>query len=640
MNKELETLERKLEIRSRELAEAHRHIASLEERLLKLKQYRRELKLLKEERRRLRGSAERRVGQVFLAPYRVFEKLPKKVSGMFRWKKRMVARYTEPTEYQKWFVQHRASTEELSSMRHEVRALASQPLISILTPVFDTPVPWLREAVESVLAQVYENWELLLIDDGSTAADMLRALPALAARDRRIRLVRLESHQGISAALNKGLELANGEWVTFLDHDDLLEPDALFQNVRLLQENPRLDLIYSDEDKLTDQGFDSPMLKPDWSPDFFLSCNYLCHMIFLRRDLVREVGGFQPQFDGSQDYDLLLRVIERTNRIHHIPRVLYHWRRSENSSASDVRQKPGQLEASWRAIEAHLKRRGEQAYVAVDWRTHAFYVRRELCEAKNISVIIPSFRGPESLQRCVESVISRTSYPNYEIVIVKMGERDKIAEPAADFSHRVLYFADSVNDSAAKNYAVAHTDSPWVLFLNDNVEAISPDWLTIMAEHVQRPEAGAVGPRLVTPGGTIEHAGFVLGVNGIAQSAFRGFPAEHPGVNRQLQMTRNYSAVSGACLLMRREVFQEIGGFDEKLSGELASVDLCLKMRRADYLIVYTPLAKLCWDGGACQINDARDDEVMQQRWSEELKRDPYYNPNLSRERADFSLGR
>ena len=344
----------------------------------------------------------------------------------------MLAKSVAPTEYQKWFLRHRASTEELHRMRVEVRSFASQPLVSILTPVFDTPVPWLREAVDSVLAQVYENWELVLIDDGSTATDLLRALPALAARDRRIRLVRLESHQGISAALNKGLDVAKGEWVTFLDHDDVLEPDALFQNVRLLQENPGLDLIYSDEDKLTEAGFDSPILKPDWSPDFFLSCNYLCHMIFLRRDLVREVGGFQRQFDGSQDYDLLLRVSERTNRIQHIPRVLYHWRRSENSSASDVRQKPGQLEASWRAIEAHLKRRGEQAHVAVDWQTHAFYVRRELREPRKISVINPSFRGPESLERCLVSVVSRTSYSNYEIVIVQMGERDKVHEAGAD----------------------------------------------------------------------------------------------------------------------------------------------------------------------------------------------------------------
>jgi glycosyltransferase involved in cell wall biosynthesis len=639
MNKELEALERKLEIRNRELAEAHRHIAALEEKLLKLKQYRRELKSLKDERRTLRKSPERRIGQVLLAPYRLPEKLAKTVWKKFHRPNSNPQRTTAPSEYQRWFEHHRASAEELASMRHEVSAFASQPLISILTPAFNTPVPWLREAVESALAQVYENWELVLIDDGSTAADLLTALPALAARDRRIRLVRLESHQGISAALNRGLDLANGEWVTFLDHDDVLEPDALFQNVRLLQENPELDLIYSDEDKLTEAGFDSPILKPDWSPDFFLSCNYLCHMIFMRRDLVGEVGGFQPQYDGSQDYDLLLRVSERTNRIHHIPRVLYHWRRSENSSASDVRQKPGQLEASWRAIEAHLERRGEQAHVAVEWRTHAFYVRRELREAKKISVIIPSFRGPESLERCVESVVSATSYPNYEIVIVKMGESDKIDKAAANFSHRVLYFADAVNDSAAKNYAVAHTDGPWLLFLDDNVEAIGPDWLTVMAEHVQRPETGAVGPRLINPSGTIEHAGLVLGVNGIAQSAFRGFPAEHPGVNRQLQMTRNCSAVSAECLLMRREVFQGIGGFDEKLSGALAGVDLCLKMRRAGYLIVYTPVAKLCCDPSPHEDVDASAEVIMRQRWSDVLKRDPFYNPNLSRERADFSLG-
>jgi len=639
MSKELEALERKLEIRNRELAEAHRHIASLEERLLKLKQYRRELKLLKEERRTLRKSPERRIGQVFLAPYRVLEKPVKKVWRKLHQQKRTSGNSVAQSEYEQWFQHHRSSTQELQRMRVEGRAFVSQPLISILTPVFDTPVPWLREAVDSVLTQVYEDWELLLIDDGSTATDLLGALPGVAARDRRIRLVRLKSHQGISAALNKGLDLANGEWVTFLDHDDVLEPDALFQNVRLLQENPGLDLIYSDEDKLTDQGFDSPILKPDWSPDFFLSCNYLCHMIFLRRDLVREIGGFQLQFDGSQDYDLLLRVSERTNRIHHIPRVLYHWRRSENSSASDVRQKPGQLEASWRAIESHLKRRGEQAHVAVDWRTHAFYVRRELREAKKISVIIPSFRGPESLERCGESVVSRTSYPNYELVIAKMGERDKIAKAATDFSQRILYFADAVNDSAAKNYAVAHTDSPWLLFLDDNIETIGPDWLTIMAEHVQRPETGAVGPRLINPGGTIEHAGLVLGVNGIAQSAFRGFPADHPGVNRQLQMTRNYSAVSGACLLMRREVFQQIGGFDQKLSSVLADVDLCLKIRRAGYLIVYTPLAKLCWDPSPPERSDASAEVIMRQRWSDVLQRDPYYNPNLSRESADFSLG-
>ena len=638
MNKELEALERKLEIRNRELAEAHSHIAVLEEKLLKLKQYRRELKSLKEERRTLRKSPERRIGQILLAPYRLPEKLAKTVWKKFHRPNSNPQRTTAPSEYQRWFEHHRASAEELASMCHEVSAFASQPLISILTPAFNTPVPWLREAVESALAQVYENWELVLIDDGSTAADLLTALPALAARDRRIRLVRLESHQGISAALNRGLDLANGEWVTFLDHDDVLEPDALFQNVRLLQENPELDLIYSDEDKLTESGFDSPILKPDWSPDFFLSCNYLCHMIFMRRDLVREVGGFQAQFDGSQDYDLLLRVSERTKRIHHIPRVLYHWRRSENSSASDVRQKPGQLEASWRAIEAHLQRRGEPAHVTVDWPTHAFCVRRQLLEPRKISVIIPSSHSPESLNEFVERLISKTNYPNYEIVIVQVGGRDKVHEAGRPF--RVLHFPEAANDSAAKNYAVTQTDSPWLLFLEDNLEAIDPDWLTIMGEHVQRPEVGAVGARLINPSGTIEHAGLVLGVNGIAQSAFHGFPAEHPGVNRQLRMTRNCSAITAGCVLMRREVFQEIGGFDETLSNEFSQIDLCLKIRRAGYLIVYTPLAKLYWNTPARQERDLTGEAIMRQRWRDVLKQDPYYNPNLSRECADFTVGK
>jgi glycosyltransferase involved in cell wall biosynthesis/transposase len=636
MNKELDALERKLEIRNRELAEAHRHIAVLEEKLLKLKQYRRELKLLKEERRTLRKSPERRIGQVFLAPYRVLQKPVKTVWRKLHRHKPTLGNSVAQTEYQQWFQRHRASTQELQRMRVEARSFVSQPLVSILTPVFDTPVPWLREAVDSVLAQIYQNWELVLIDDGSTATDLLHALPALAARDRRIHLVTLERHQGISAALNKGLEVAKGQWLTFLDHDDLLEPDALFQNVRVLQENPELDLIYSDEDKLTEAGFDSPILKPDWSPDFFLSCNYLCHMIFLRRDLVRVVDGFRREFDGSQDYDLLLRITERTDRIHHIPRVLYHWRRSENSSASDVRQKPGQLEASWRAIEAHLKRRGEPAHVTVDWPTHAFCVRRQLLEPRKISVIIPSSHDAKSLKEFVEKLISKTSYPNYEIVIVEVGRRQRVDE--ADTNFRVLHFPEAANDSAAKNYAVAQTDSPWVLFLDDNVEAIDPDWLTIMGEHVQRPEVGAVGARLINRNGTIEHAGLVLGVNGIAQSAFHGFPAEHPGVNRQLRMTRNYSAVSSGCILIRREVFQKVGGFDTALPRRFADVDFCLKARCAGYLIVYTPLAKLIGAVPPSEAHDISGEAIIRQRWSDLLERDPYYNPSLSRESAGFSL--
>jgi GT2 family glycosyltransferase len=621
-------------MRGAELEDAHRHIAELEEKLSKLKQYRHELKSLREERRRLRKSPERRVGQLLLAPYRLPTRLAKKVWRKFHPEQQNYL----PTEYQKWFEQHRASAPDLQRMRDEARTFGSRPLISIITPVFDTPVQWLAEAVNSVLAQAYENWELLLVDDGSTDADLLRVLPRLAARDGRIVLRALPEHGGISAASNNGLAAARGEWVAFLDHDDMLEPDALFQNVRLLQENPNLDLIYSDEDKITQQSFGAPMLKPEWSPDFFLSCNYLCHLIFLRRQLISDVGGFRSAFDGSQDYDLLLRVIERTQRVGHIPRVLYHWRRSEASSAVSVRQKPGQLEASRRAIEDHLKRRGEQCHVSVDWRTHAFRIRRELSEERKITIIIVNRHEQESLERCVESLTSKTDYPNYEILIVQSDKSPQIPAHGSGFPHRRLNLSGVTGYSAARNSAIDQTDAPWVLFLDDRIEVIEPQWLTYMAEHVQRLEVGAIGARLLNQRGTVEHAGIVVGVNGIAQSAFHGFPAEHPGVNRQLQIVRNYSAVSGACMLTRREVFKQAGGFDERLSGTLADVDLCLKMRRAGYLIIYTPFAKLYWHKTQPDKLDDSTQAIVRQQWADVLGRDPYYNPNLSREHADFSL--
>ena len=634
LDAEVRALQRALGIRGSELEDAHRHIAVLEGKLLKLKEYEREVKRLKQERRSLRTSAERRVGQVLLAPYRLPARLAKLIWKTFCGDRRKRA----PTEYQKWFEQHRAERQDLERMRDKARTFTSHPLISIITPVFDTPVSRLEEAVQSVLAQAYENWELLLIDDGSTDPDLLRILAPLGGRDRRIVLASLGKHGGISAASNRGLELARGEWVTFLDHDDVLEPDALFQIVSALQLQPDLDLIYSDEDKLGTDGFEAPLFKPDWSPDFFLSYNYLGHLTAVRRHLVQKAGGFRSAFNSAQDYDLFFRVTELTSRIHHIPRVLYHWRRSENSSAISVRQKPEQLDASRRAIEDHLKRRGEAAHVAVDWRTHAFRVRRELAEPKKISIIIPNFHGDEALERCVESLTSKTDYPNYEILIVRRDDSSGAPSSLSRFPHRLLKFAYVPNDSAAKDHGARGADAPWVLFLDDRIEVVEPEWLTVMAEHVQRREVGAVGARLLNTGGTVEHAGIVVGVAGNARPAFCGFPAEHAGNNRQLQITRNCSAVSSACMLMRHDVFQQVGGFDASLSGTLADVDLCLKIRRADYLIVYTPFAKLHWHTTHDDKQDTGGDAILRQRWPNILERDPYYNPNLSRERADFSL--
>ena len=642
LQSQVDQLQRALCVRTTELDQADRHIARLEESLLRLKQAKRELRELRRERRALRSSPERRIGQVLLAPYRLPQRLFREIRkrfGLPRWPSPEPAK----TEYQAWLDRHRVSRAQARGMREESRIFSYRPLISIITPVFNTPGGSLKEAIDSVLAQAYENWELILVDDASTNRETLEVLHWQSSRDARIRLIRLEQNGGISVASNRGLAEAQGEWIGLLDHDDLLEPDALFQTAKLLQTHSNVDLIYSDEDKFTDEGFADPMLKPDWSPDFFLACNYLCHFITIRRELVLRIGGFCSQFDGSQDYDLLLRAIERTDRIHHIPRVLYHWRRSASSSSSGLRQKPGQFEAGRRAVDEHLRRKGIRGHVAIDWRTHTYWVKRELAEAKKISIIIPAPDCVELLARCIESITTRTSYPNYEIVVVGNDRRSEEARAYFGRSeHQLLYYEGPFNYSAINNFAVEQTESPWLLFLNNHIEAIEPDWLAYMAEHVQRPEVGAVGARLLNPDDTIEHAGVVLGGNGIAQPAFRGFPAEHPGVCRQLQITRNYSAVSGACLLMRRKVFQEVGGFDEEsLPDAFADVDLCLKMGRAGYLIVYTPFAKLyhCESTSRrCNV-EAPEAEVIRQRWAGILERDPYYNPNLSRERADFSLG-
>jgi glycosyltransferase involved in cell wall biosynthesis len=643
-NARLDGVERILRTRVSELEAADRHIAALQEKLLKLKQYRGELKLLKEQRQALRRSPERRIGQVLLTPYRIPERLVKAAWNKLRPASAKRPRSAAPTEYQEWLQQHRATSDDLDRMRQEARGFVSQPLVSIITPVFNTPVPWLRECVESVLAQAYEKWELILIDDGSTDPEMLRSLTELAASDSRIILAKDEKRRGISAASNRGLALAQGDWVAFLDHDDLLEPDALFQNVKWLQDHPAADLIYSDEDKLTEQGFDSPIFKPDWSPDYFLSCNYVCHFTLIRRELVKQLGGFRSEFDCAQDYDLFLRVTEQTDRIDHIPRVLYHWRRSLTSIADNIRGKPRTLEAGRLALEAHLERRQQTGHVAVDWRTYLYWVKRELTEAKKISIIIPVRDRVDLLARCIDSLTSKTSYAPYEIVVV---DNDSQSEEArayfSHFKHRLLHYRGPFNFSAVNNFAVKQTDSPWLLFLNYATEVFDGDWLITMAEHVQRPEVGAVGPRLLYPDATVQHAGIVVGVGGIAGHAFRGLPAEAPNVCHQLQATCNYSAVTGACLLTRRDVFEEVEGFDEEcLPVTFSDVDLCLKMRRAGYLIVYTPFAKLHYhESGTRRLAvEPLETEVMRQRWPQVLERDPYYNPNLSRDHADFSLGK
>ncbi|MEP6936971.1 MAG: glycosyltransferase [Chthoniobacterales bacterium] len=600
-----ERLRRTLRTRVSELEAAERHIARLEEKNLALKEAQRDLKQLRKEHRVLRTSTEGLVARALLTPRRLLGKL------------RRNGRAAESSsdvppaarDYQAWFGRHRATAGQLDAMRQELHEFSHRPFVTIITPVFNTRPDWLREAVESVRAQIYENWELFLIDDASTAEETKRALRDLADRDPRIRVFSLEEHGGIAAASNRGITETQREWIALLDHDDLLEPDALFHLVKVLQTQPEADIVYSDEDKLTEHGLEAPSLKPEWSPDFFLSYNYISHFTMLRRARVEEARGFQLGFDGAQDYDLFLRIIERTKRIQHVPRVLYHWRRTETSTSNSIRHKPGALEAGKRALSGHLARSEVTGHVAIDWRTHAYWVRRDLNFAQRI-VIVREGCGSEP-----DRLSPQTEYANYEIAS-----------------------ADSIAPGEL-NRLIKRNDCPWVLFLGADLEPINRDWLELMAEHIQRAEIGAVGPRVLAHDNTIDHAGIVLNQETIAQMAFCGLPAEHPGVCRQLQITRNYSAVSASCLLTRRDLFLQVGGFDEQV-GSFSDVDYCLKLRRAGYEIVYTPFAILRRDVPGKSIPvDTTALAVMRARWSDWLGSDPCYNPLLSRRHADFSLG-
>jgi glycosyltransferase involved in cell wall biosynthesis len=574
-------------VKGEELRAAEAHIARLEEELLRLKDVKHDLQVLREEHRRLRRSAEGRVAKILSAPFRLF-------------RRRQRTDATEQDEYGRWFARHRVSEEEAVKLREQSRTFSYRPLVSILTPTFNPNDEFLTGAIESVIAQAYENWELILIDDGSGASSARALLKNLGRRDARIQ-IGIQEHGGISSALNTGLTRGRGDWIALLDHDDLLESDALFRAIELMQNDREADVIYSDEDKIVDGKLAAPLLKPDWSPEFFRTHDYLGHFVVMRRDLAR--AEFRSEFDGAQDYDLLLRISEKTDRIRHIPRVLYHWRRTAESTAHNIRRKPGALEAGRRAIEEHLMRRQENARVTIDWETHLYRVRRELPSEK-ISIIINGAAAHDA-----ERIRAKTNFPNFEIV----------ANPK-------------------------EATGEYVLFLDPDLEPLDENWLSAMGEQLSNPRIGAVGARIVSSDDAIESAGLILSPNGSVGSAFAGYPRNFRGANRQLQAVRNYSAVSASCLLTRREVLEKtasgnaMGSLDFGRDDRVCvGTEFCLNLREHGLRTVSIPYAEV--RRTSARENASRMCLDLQKRWPEMFRRDPYYNPNLSSERADFSLG-
>ena len=526
----------------------------------------------------------------------------------------------------------------------EIAQFRSRPIISVVMPVHNTPQEYLEKAIASVRSQYYPYWELCICDDGSTEVHVGRLLEEAAQSDDRIKVVFSPNSGGIVAASNKALELATGEFVAFLDHDDEFTPDALYEVVRFLQEHETADFIYSDEDKLEPNGERSdPFFKPDWSPELMLSCMYTCHLSIYRKQLVDSIGGFRRGFDGSQDYDLALRATERTTNIFHLPKILYHWRKAPSSVASARGAKPYAYEAAKRALAEHTARRGYVAEVLDgQWRGH-YRVRFALRDHQLVSIIIPTRDRVELLRKCIAAIERRSTYRNYEIVIV---DNDSATAETRDYlhsiKHRVLRAEGPFNFSKLNNYGVQQSAGKYLLFLNNDTEVISPDWIESMLEFCQQPDIGVVGAKLLYPNKTIQHAGVVLGLGSVqvAGHVLLGQPPETRHCFGMSCNIRNYSAVTAACMMVGRETFERVGGFDERLAAAYNDVDICLRVRKLGLRIVWTPFAQLyhCESASRGQGINSGEVRFMQQRWGQLLVNDPYYNPNLSLRRTDFEL--
>ena len=536
---------------------------------------------------------------------------------------------------------------DLVALDRRARDLHNPPLISILLPVYNTPERWLRRCIDSVLAQVYPHWELCIADDASPANHVRAVLQEYARKDQRIRVSHREHNGHISAASNTALEMATGEFIALLDHDDELRPHALLEVAEVVVENPDLAFVYSDEDKIDAQGNrNQPYFKPDWNPDLLLSQNYLCHFTAIRTSLVREAGGFRTGFEGSQDHDLFLRCTERleARRIHHIPKILYHWRAIPGSTALERQAKDYAASAGLKAVSEHLERM--RAGAAVHELPHGHYrVSWPLpADTPKVSIIVPTRDKLSLLSACVDSVLARTDYPNFELVVVdnqsvEPGTLAYLEQLQARPGVRVLHYDHPFNYSAINNWAVSQCDGAVICLLNNDIEVIEPGWLKEMVSHARRQEIGAVGAMLYYPDRTIQHAGVILGVGGVANHAYLGQSAGYPGHGARALVAQDLSAVTGACLVVRRDLYLTMGGLDERLEVAFNDIDFCLRLQEAGYRNLWTPFAELLHHESATRGSDdspekrarfLKEVEYMLQRWGPTLRNDPAYNPNLS----------
>ena len=566
---------------------------------------------------------------------------------------------TEADVYEKWIANFDTPTPaSRAALRRQLRGLHRQPLISIILPIYNPDLEVLRAAITSVTNQIYERWELCLADDASTDPEVRPFLEAIARGDDRVKLIFRPENGHISACSNSAIGLATGEWCALLDQDDEMAEHSLALVALEINRHPDAGLIFSDEDKIDENGTRSnPFFKPDWNPELFLGQNYINHLGVYRADLLREIGGFREGFEGSQDYDLALRCVERLRpeQVRHIPRILYHWRMVTGSLAAVPDAKPYAKEAARRAIADYGKRRqmpGTVVPCPENTESHRF-IHAVPAPAPLVSIIIPTRDRLELLARCVESIRARTDYQPYEIIIVDNGSVEErtfafFRRAQSEGIVRVVVDAGPFNYSRLNNRAAAEARGDILVLLNNDTEIDDPGWLTEMVSHAARKEVGAVGARLWYPDGTLQHGGVILGLGGVAGHAFPRIPRGHPGYFNRAWLQQNSSAVTGACMAVRKAVFEELGGFDEQnLSVTFNDIDFCLRLTERGYWVVWTPYTNLIHHESASRGHQRTLEEqalflkeagYVQRVWPKRLIRDPFYNPNLSLNLPGFEI--
>ena len=566
-------------------------------------------------------------------------------------KEYLVKKLPKPIEsYDDWHGMFCAlKDKDRADIRAHVARMETKPVFSVVMPTYETPPALLEKAVESVKAQLYDAWELCIADDGSKNPDTREMLKRYAAEDPRIKVTFRETNGHISAASNSALDLATGEWIALLDHDDELTEDALYWMAASLEADPDADILYSDEDKIDEEGrISDPYFKPDWSPELFLSQNMINHLGVYRRSLVEKGGRFREGFEGSQDYDLALRVLDQTTpeRVRHIPAILYHWRMVAGSVALGSEEKSYPYERARKAIAEHLERNGVKAEVVAGRDRFSHRVVPALPARKpHVTIIVPTRDRVDMMRMVVTGLLEKTSYPNWDLIIVDNGSEkaetlEYFAEIQKDARITVLRDDEPFNFSRLNNRAAEQAKGPLLLLLNNDIEPIDDGWLEEMVRQIQRPGVGAVGAKLYYPNDTVQHVGVTTGIGGVAGHFDKHLPREAPGYFNRAQLIHNVSATTAACLLTTKKIYKQIGGMNDKeLKVAFNDVDFCLKIRAAGHRIVLTPYAELYHhesvSRGLEDTVEKRDrfrSEMMWMRnkWGDALDGDPYFNPNLS----------